>query len=215
VQAHAEAEGFSITRKRSKPSYNGGVIVKATLLCDRTGFTKRKPTKPGVKARKKGSIKCGCLFRVNAVYKKSLNVWSIDVRIAQHNHEKNDVPDCSAALRRSEKTAQLLDRIDHATRAGMYTILSIAMSINNVTGDAPHEFLSKERLDDPRTLLTRQNVYNAKKKFRKRRLGRYTPTQCLLRALHRNRWFVNVALHQKTKEIKKLFFVEKEVTDVL
>lgn len=86
---------------------------------------------------------------------------------------------------------------------------------NNAVGDAPREFLSKERLNNPQTLFTRQDIYNAKKKLRKRRLGRYTPTQCLLRALHRNRWFVKVALHQKTKEIKRLFFVDKEVIDVL
>ncbi len=128
VQAHAKAEGFAIVRKRSKPSYSGGIIVKATLLCERGGFTKRKPTKPGVKTRKKASIKCGCPFKVNAVYKKSLDVWSIDVRIAEHNYEKDNVPDCSAALRKPEKTEELLDRIDYATRAGKFTSMLTTMS---------------------------------------------------------------------------------------
>jgi hypothetical protein len=64
VQAHAKAVGFAVVKKRSKPSYSGGNIVKATLLCDRGGFIKRKLSRPGIKARKQGSIKCGCPFKV-------------------------------------------------------------------------------------------------------------------------------------------------------
>jgi len=41
--------------------------------------------KEGARARKTSSIKCGCPFRVNAIYKKSLDVWTVDVRKAEHN----------------------------------------------------------------------------------------------------------------------------------
>jgi len=48
-----------------------------------------------------------------------------------------------------------LNRIDHAIRTNTYTMLLIAMLINNVIDDASREFLNKERLDNSRTLLTR------------------------------------------------------------
>jgi len=79
--------------------------------------------KEGARARKTSSIKCGCPFRVNAIYKKSLDVWTVDVRKAEHNHDADDVPDSSAALRRTNTTAELLQQIDNATRSGDYRIL--------------------------------------------------------------------------------------------
>lgn len=131
VQTHAKAAGYAVIKKRSKPSYSGGNIVKAGLLCDRGGFAKQKPSTYTVKTRKKGSIKCGCPFKVNAIYKKSLNVWTVDLRNPEHNHDENEVPDCSAALRKPEKTNELLDRIDHASRAGMYYLMAMATLLDD------------------------------------------------------------------------------------
>ena len=54
-----------------------------------------------------------------------------------------------------------------------------------------------------------------KKKLRRNRLGVYTPTQALLRALHRDHWYVKVKLRQRTKELEKLFFVRKGMMEVL
>jgi hypothetical protein len=115
VQAHASSEGYATVKRRSKPGYSSGVIVRIAIDCDRGGQPRRKI---GAKQRKTTNIKCGCLFRVNAVYKKSLDVWTIDVRNANHNHNENDVPDSSAALRKPHKTAALLTHIDTATKAG-------------------------------------------------------------------------------------------------
>jgi hypothetical protein len=115
VQAHAAIEGYAVVRKRSKPGFRSNEIVKIALNCDRGGKARRKP---GAKIRKTSSIKCGCPFRVNAIYKKSLDVWTVNVRNTEHNHNADDVPDSSAALRRTNKTAELLEHIDNATRSG-------------------------------------------------------------------------------------------------
>jgi len=115
LQAHASAEGYAVVKRRSKPSFKSGILCKVALDCDRGGQPRRRP---GAKPRKTGSIKCGCPFRVNAVYKQDLDVWTVDVRNAEHNHDGDDVPDASAALRKAEKTAELLNEIDTATRSG-------------------------------------------------------------------------------------------------
>jgi len=117
VQAHAEKEGYAMVRKRSKPGFKSPEIVKVALNCDRGG--KVRP-KEGARSRKTGSIKCDCPFRVNAIYKKSSDVWTVDVRKAKHNYDADDVPDSSAALRRTDRTAELLQQIDNATRSGDY-----------------------------------------------------------------------------------------------
>jgi len=83
------------------------------------------------------------------------------------------------------------------------------------TGATPREILTQFRLNDPDCLLTDQDIYNLKKKLRKNRLDVYTSTQALLRALHRDRWFVKVDLRKKTKEVKKLFFIHKSMLEIL
>jgi hypothetical protein len=115
VQAHAAIEGYAVVRKRSKPGFRSIEIVKVALNCDRGGEVRHKSK---ARVRKTSSIKCGCRFRVNAIYKKSLDVWTVDVRNAEHNHDANDLPDASIALRRTNRAAELLEHIDNATRSG-------------------------------------------------------------------------------------------------
>lgn len=93
--------------------------------------------------------------------------------------------------------------------------LSISFIADCKIGATPREILSKQRLDNPQCLLVDQDIYNLKRKLRRNRLGIYTPTQALLRALHRDRWLVKVALRKETKEVKKLFFVHKGTTEIL
>jgi len=93
--------------------------------------------------------------------------------------------------------------------------LSILRIADCKIGATPREILSKQRLDNSQCLLTDQEFCNLKKKLRRNRLGVYTPTQALLRALHRDRWLVKVALRKETKEVKKLFFVHKGTTKIL
>ena len=71
------------------------------------------------------------------------------------------------------------------------------------------------RKTHPCSGITLPDVYNAKKKTRRRKLGQYTSTQAILRALTRENWFVRFELDQKTKRVKRLFFVNKNIRDVL
>jgi len=85
----------------------------------------------------------------------------------------------------------------------------------SIIGIAPREFLSAERLNNPSSLLTPQDIYNAKKKIRGERLGKYTPTQALLKHLDHDNWFVKVKLRKDTKEIRRLFFINKKSGHIL
>ena len=70
VQNHAFTKDFAIVKTRSKPNSFGNVI-KAVLLCDRDEQSQRKLK---AQAKRINNIKCGCSFKINAVYKKTLNV---------------------------------------------------------------------------------------------------------------------------------------------
>ena len=124
VQAHTSAEGYAVVKRRSKPGFKSGIVCKVAFDCDRGGHARRRP---GAQQRKTSSIKCGCQFRVNALYKKEIDVWTVDVRNAAHNHDSDDVPDASVALRKAEKTAELLNHFDSATRSGLLSLLLLQL----------------------------------------------------------------------------------------
>ena len=89
------------------------------------------------------------------------------------------------------------------------------MIIDEAKGQTPAEIITSERQNYPDTKLIPQDIYNAKKHIRKKKLGRYTPTQALLKALHRQRWFVKIKLRKHTYEVKRMFFVDKDVAKIL
>ncbi len=112
---HATSKGYAIVRRRSKLGYKFGKTIKVAINCERDDHPRKKP---GAKQKRTNSIKIGCPFRVNALYKESLDLWTMEVRHAKHNHEEDEVPNASAALRKKNKTADLLATIDSATKAG-------------------------------------------------------------------------------------------------
>jgi len=175
VQAHAVAEGYAVVKARSKATYKSGAIAKVGIVCDRGGKSRSKPR---AKKRKTASIKCDCSFKVNALYNQSLKVWKTEVRNAKHSHEEDEVPDASAATRRSDKTAELLGHIDATTRSD--TIIACFLfncSTKPPLIDAtPREILSELRLQNLECLLIDQDIYNLKKKLRRNRLDVYIPT---------------------------------------
>jgi len=65
VQAHAIAEGYAVVKARSKAGYKSGAVAKVGIVCDRGGKSRSKPR---AKQKKTASIKCGCPFKVNALY---------------------------------------------------------------------------------------------------------------------------------------------------
>ena len=127
IQKHAEKEGYAVITKRTKPSFSTGEKIKCVIMCDREGFSKRKPgallTKKG-KPKKLGSNKCGCKFKVNGIYIKHLNAWSVKVIEHKHNHEEVEEEGLGslASVRRQEKDEAFYVRVATATKEGEYSI---------------------------------------------------------------------------------------------
>ena len=118
---------------------------------------------------------------------------------AEHNHDGVRKAAGHAVHRRGEMTEDLVTFIENAT-ASLQTPKQIWINIHK---------------SHPRSGITLQDVYKAKKKIRHRKLGRYTPTQAILRALTRDSWFVRFELDSKTKRVKRLFFVNKNIREIL
>ncbi len=65
IQAHAIAKGYVVVKARSKAIYKFDAIAKVDIVCDRDGKSRSKSR---AKKRKIANIKCGCSFKVNALY---------------------------------------------------------------------------------------------------------------------------------------------------
>ncbi len=111
---HAASKEYAIVRRRSKSSYKFGKTIKVAINCERDDHPRRKP---GAKQKRIGSIKIECPFRVNALYKESLDLWTMKVRHAEHNHKEDEVPNAFATLRKKNKTTNLLATIDSTIKA--------------------------------------------------------------------------------------------------
>ena len=77
------------------------------------------------------------------------------------------------------------------------------------------KFLIDKRLNELDILFINQDIWNAKKKIKRKRLSKYTSTQILLQSLYRKRWYVKIAFHENIKKIKTLFFVDKNIKNIL
>ncbi len=97
----------------------------------------------------------------------------------------------------------------------IYISLHCGSALTSIIDIVSREFLASERLNNPSSLLTAQDIYNAKKKIRDKRLGKYTSTQALLKHLNHNRWFVKIKLRKNTKKIRRLFFLNKKSEHIL
>lgn len=71
VKTHAVAEEYRVVKKQSKADYKSGAVAKVNIICERGGESRRKF---GARQRKTTSIKCGCPFRINAIYKQGLDI---------------------------------------------------------------------------------------------------------------------------------------------
>lgn len=103
VQAHAIAKEYVIVKSRSKVNYKFDVVAKVNIACERNDKSRRKLE---TKQRKTISIKCDCFFKINVIYKQSLNVWTTNVRNAKHNYENNATSNVFAIARKSKKKRQ-------------------------------------------------------------------------------------------------------------
>ena len=214
IQAHGKNEGYAVLIKRFKSIYSLNVKRKYVLMCEREDTTKRKPD---AKPRKIESKKCGCEFRVNAIFKQHLNVWKMKIRESQHNHEVVEEKDIEtiAAIRNIEKNDDFYERVTVTTRADTFLQFFVDRRNERLADQTSTQILTNERLKRSDTKLIIEDIYKAKKIIRKVALDRYTPTQVLLKTLHHRRWFVKIKLRKRINEVKRMFFVDKDVVKIL
>ena len=74
-------------------------------------------------------------------------------------------------------------------------------AIEDAAGQAPAHILDNLRANNSGTTVQIRDVYNASARIRKRKLGKYTPIQALLKSLHRNNWFVKFILDPDSKQV--------------
>ena len=70
MQNHVFTKGFAIVKAGFKPN-NFENVIKVVLLCDRDRKSRRRSK---TQTKRTDNIKCDCPFKINAVYKKTLNV---------------------------------------------------------------------------------------------------------------------------------------------
>lgn len=89
-------------------------------------------------------------------------------------------------------------------------------STDNLADRTPGEILTAMRLNDPNTRLNAQDIYNAKKKIKSQRLGRFTATQHLLYSLaNTKKFFARYEVDRETRRLQRLFFVNNDVKEIL
>lgn len=133
-----------------------------------------------------------------------------------HNHEGTR-SSSHVAHRQNEMDEEFIEYVDHATGSGE-TEGQIRRELNDanvLTGAKPSDIWINWRKDHPDTSIQQKDIYNAKTKIRQRRLGPYTPTQALLKALHRDNWFVKILLDEASKRVRRLVFVNKLAKEIL
>ena len=70
MQNHISTEDYAIVKARFK-SNDSENVIKVLLLCDRDEQSRRMFK---AQTKRTDNIKCDCLFKINAVYKKTSNV---------------------------------------------------------------------------------------------------------------------------------------------
>ena len=191
-------DGFGLVTRRLDCNRRTKEIYRVTLVCNRSTTYKARPEEDQ-RQRNTSTGGCACPFKINITKFQDTDYWQGFIVHAEHNHDKARKATGHAVHRRADMTEEMLTLIENAS-AALQTPKQIWINIRKMYR---------------RSGITLQDVYNAKKKIRLRKLGRYTPTQAILRALKRESWFVRFELDQKTKRVKRLFFVNKNIAEVL
>ena len=193
VQATASANGYAVVKRRFKIDSKTNALKKIYIICDLSRTP--RPRADAVRRRKTVSIKCDCFFKVTVIYMKAKNVWTLSITHGDHNHDEYRLSASAANRKHYTVITNFEVTVEHASRTDLTSA----------------QILTQERLDHSDTLLIAQDIYNIRKRIRRRKLNKYTSTQALLLKLHREKWFVRVQLNEKIKRVKRLFFVNKGI----
>ena len=220
VQRHVKNQNYAIVNKRFKKKIFFDEKCKCVLICDRENHIKRKFNskffKFERKFRKTKFKKCDCEFKINVIYKRYLKIWNVNVRTSHHNHEFVESKNLKivSILRNLEKIDEFYDRMIVVTRTN--TSIQFIDDNNNwrITNQIFAQIMNAKTQFNFNIKLIIENIYNAKKTLCRKKLNRYTFIQILLKTLHRRRWFVKIKLRKKINEIKRMFFVDKNVIKI-
>lgn len=154
IQAYAIAKDYVIVKSRSKASYKSSRVAKVDIICERNNMSRR--CKSTIKQRKIVNIKIDCSFKINVIYKQSLNVWTTNVRNKKLNYKNDKMLNDFATTRKKNKTTNLLNYIDVAIRFDNIVALYLlrALLINTLLDAILREILSEYRLQNLDNLLT-------------------------------------------------------------
>lgn len=171
ARTQARQEGMILTITRSWKSSNTRKYGMVHLACEQYGSKRELEDKilddndQAIKKRDCSSKKSNCTFMLHC-YEEEKNKWRLKVHNGIHNHELNKHFEGHAYAGRLS-TAQYSDVVD-LTLAGC--------------GPKPTVEILRARYDENTT--SRQQVYNARAKFQRSKLGGVmTPMQVLLKML--------------------------------
>lgn len=184
IQADAKAKGYEIATKRSHPDRITNELRRVVLVCSRGVTYKARPSKKP-RDRNTSTIKCDCPWEIRVLRLKEHKKWEVVVIDASHNHEPAEEASALPGHRRRELN-EVLDVIEQSAR------------------QTPAEIVDRFRKSNQGTTIQLKDIYNVKRRLRRKRLGKYTPTQLLLKALHRDNCFVKFLLEDKSKRVSKL-----------
>ena len=107
----------------------------------------------------------------------------MNVRNAKHNHEKNEASTINISLRKKYQIKSLLQHVNFVfkfDKLSFNVYQHVFCFINQNLNVTFQEILSQRRLENFDYFLIIKNIYNAKKKLRKKKLGAYTFIQTFL-----------------------------------
>lgn len=180
VYTDAKKHNTGVAILRSHPDRKTREVRRVDMVCSRS-TTYKASTKP--RTKDSSSFKTACPWKVVIVKYKDTEKWQVCPVDTSHNHPQ--VEELSALT-------------DHRQR----DIAAVYEAIDEAAGQAPAQILDNLRKANPATTIQPRDVYNARARLRRRRLGKYTPIQALLKALHQHNWFMKFELEANSKRVR-------------
>lgn len=181
VYADVRKLKYGIAILRSIPDRKTGEVRRVDMVCNRSTTYKAVPSE-NPRIKNSSSVKTACPWKIILIKYKGKEKWQLEVADSNHNHEPAE---------------ELSGLADHRRR----DIAAVYEAIDQAIDQAPADLLDNLRKDNPDTTIQPKDLANARARLRSRRLGKYTPTQALLRALYRNNWFMKFVLKANSKRV--------------
>lgn len=165
VNAWAKTRGFAVTRQHGKKNKRGE-YARYYLVCDRFGQP-RFGESAGL--RETGTRKCGCTWK--SVAKLTQDGWVFRNSDEPQHHNHGPSSHASAHPQHRKIAAEVLDTIVNASKHHGIRSREIGALIRDGFPDSSY---------------IRKDIYNARAKIRKEKLGGYTPAGALIKSFDEN-----------------------------